>query len=230
MVIKSTHSRPIPHTHIASFVFGSANPLPNVPLLISADDPGLSLSLRDYMTLSKRFAHGLRSKGFQDGERVLLASANSVYGAVVFMGNFMAGGIFVGVQHSYDSDDVARQLLQTRPRVVLLTEAFEKRVAPSIQLMKGPEPSLFTVDEDLEGSNQCPSYPHWTQILSPEEASASFEWAQLDSSRASDSTASLIYSSYTSGNPKGVELSHHQIVAAAVHAQQLGQSTAEPDD
>ena len=125
MAIQSKISIPIPIIGIPDFVFKSRDvPLPESPLLISAEDSERFLSLSSYRDWSCRFAVGLKAYGVKLGDRVFLASHNTIYNAVVFMGAIMAGAIFVGIQATYSIEDMAKQLEQADPKVILAAEDF----------------------------------------------------------------------------------------------------------
>ena len=66
--------------------------------MIIAEDPERFLSLSSYGDRSRRFAAGLKASGVDEGDCVFLASHNTIYNTVVFMGSVMAGAIFVGIQ------------------------------------------------------------------------------------------------------------------------------------
>lgn len=124
MPILSKLSTPVPNVSIPDFVFKSRDaPLPETPLLISAEDPDRFLSLSSYRDLSCRFAAGLRASEVETGDCVFLASHNTIYNAVVFMGTIMAGAIFVGAQMTYSVEHLAMQLEQTNPKMFLGTES-----------------------------------------------------------------------------------------------------------
>ena len=212
MVIRSKFSVPVPPISIPDFVFQSRDAsLSESPLLISAEDPERFLSLSSYRDWSCRFAAGLRSSGVEEGDRVYLASHNTIYNAVVFMGTVMAGAIFVGVEAKYSVADIARQLEQTEPKVLLAAESFMPKIVEACQISSQDQKQLFSFDECLDGG-----VSHWTKLLLSEQVAQNFVWESFNSKDAAGKTASLIYSSGTSGFPKGVEMSHHQMIASVV--------------
>ena len=212
MVIQSKLSVPVPIISIPDFVFKSPDgPLPENPLLISAEDPGRFLSLSSYRDLSRRFAAGLKASGVKEGDRVFLASHNTIYNAVVFMGTVMAGAIFVGVQATYSVADVARQLKQTDPKVILATEGFMPKLVEACQVAFQERKEIHLFDESLHGSTA-----HWTKLVSFDRAAQDFIWETFNTKDAATRTASLIYSSGSTGFPKGVEMSHYQLIASIV--------------
>ena len=214
MVFQSRLSVPVPIISIPDFVFKSQDSLLSEnPLLISAEDPERFLSLSGYRDLSRRLAAGLKASGVKEGDRVLLASHNTIYYAVVFMGTVMAGAIFVGVQATYSVADVARQLEQTDPKVILATEDFMPKLVEAGQVAFQERKDIHLFDECLHGSTS-----HWTKLFSSERVAQDFIWESFSTKDAATRTASLIYSSGSTGFPKGVEMSHYQLIASIVQS------------
>ena len=212
MVIQSRISVPIPISSIPDFVFKSPEAsLPEDPLLISAEDPKRYLSLSGYRELSCRFAAELKASGVKQGDRVFLASYNTIYNAVVFMGTVMAGAIFVGAQATYSVADIARQLEQTDPEVILATDDFMPKVREAQQIASQERKDIRHFDENLHGETS-----HWTQLLIGEQEAQIFFWESFNTKDEAVKTASLIYSSGSTGSPKGVEMSHFQLIASVV--------------
>ena len=212
MVIRSKLSVPVPIVSVPDFVFNSPDaPLSESPLLISAENPERFLSLSSYRDQSRRFAAGLKASGVKEGDRVFLASHNTIYNAVVFMGTVMAGAIFAGVQATYSVADVARQLEQTVPKVILATESFMPKLVEACQVASRKSNDIYLFDECLHGG---PS--HWTKLLLTERVAQDLTWESFTSKDAAMRTASLIYSSGSTGFPKGVEISHYQMIASVM--------------
>ena len=218
MPIKSKLAVPIPTTSIPTFVFKSPTAsLPETQLIINAENPDTQyLTLSTYRSLSQRFAAGLKNAGFQIGDRVLLASPNLVYVAIVYMGTIMAGGIVVGAQATYDIHDFTNQIYQTEPRFVLVAQEFAASITEAACCAKLRKEALYHFDATLGSRTQRNGLAHWAELLADENAGHDFVWEDLDSEEAASRTASPVYSSGTSGNPKGVELTHRQIIASIV--------------
>ena len=216
MTIQSKISIPIPDIGIPDFVFKSRDaPLPESPLLISAEDSERFLSLSSYRDWSCRFAVGLKAYGVKVGDRVFLASYNTIYNAVVFMGAIMAGAIFVGIQATYSIEDMAKQLEQVDPKVILAAVDFMPKLLKASEVASRKCEKVFLFDERVYGST---SESYWTKLVADKETARDFTWESLDSRDAAARTASLIYSSGSTGFPKGVELSHYGMIASVVQA------------
>ena len=228
MPITSKLTAAIPDVSIPTYVFKSPTAsLPDTPLIISAENPDTDyLTLSSYRSLSQRFAAGLKHAGLQVGDRVLLASSNTIYSPVVFMGTVMAGGIFVGAQATYDVDDLSHQLQQTEPRFVLVGDKFANSMPEAAQRVGLPRGSLYHFDGDAGPKVGQNGLAHWTELLASDSVGHDYRWEDFSSEEATSRLASLIYSSGTSGAPKGVETTHRQQVAAV--AQQIAVAAQQP--
>ena len=216
MPITSKLTAAIPDVSIPKYVFKSPTALlPDTPLIISAESPDSEyLTLSSYRSLSQRLAAGLKHAGLQVGDRVLLASSNTVHSSVIFMGTIMAGGVFVGAQATYDVDDLSRQLQQTEPRFVLVGDKFGDSMPEAAQRIGLPRESLYQYEGDVEPKVVKSGLTHWTDLLASDSIGREYQWEDLSSEEAASCLASLIYSSGTSGAPKGVETTHRQQIAA----------------
>ena len=216
MAIQSKVSIPIPAIGIPDFVFKPRDvPLPESPLFISAEDSERFLSLSSYRDWSCRLAVGLKAYGVNVGDRVFLASRNTIYNTVVFMGAIMAGAIFVGFQATYSIEDMAKQLEQVDPKVILAAEDFMPKILKASEVASRRCEKVFLFDQRVHGST---SASHWTKLVADKETARDFTWESLNSRDAAMRTASLMYTSGSTGFPKGVEHSHYGIIASMVQA------------
>ena len=148
------------------------------------------------------------------GDRILLASSNTIHTPVIFMGTVMAGGIFVGAQSTYDTADLIFQLEQTEPRFVLVGDKFADSISDAAQRVRLPRGSLYQYEGHAKPKVVKSDLTHWTDLLASDSDGRDCLWEELSSEEATSRVASLIYTSGTSGAPKGVESTHRQLVAA----------------
>ena len=227
MPLESKLAVSVPYMSIPSFVFKSpTTPLADTPLFISAEKPDASyLTPSTYRSLSQRFAAGLRHASFHVGDRVLLASSNSIYTPIVYMGTIMAGGIFVGAQATYDTGELGTQLEQTEPRFVLAAYGKADSILEAARRVGLRREALYHFDAAIETRTPNKSLAHWAELLADAGVGRDFVWEDLDSEETASRTASLVFSSGTSGNPKGVELTHRQLIAAVLQNPRFPVST-----
>jgi acyl-CoA synthetase (AMP-forming)/AMP-acid ligase II len=144
-----------------------------------------------------RCAAGLATLGFKPGETLLMFAPNSPEWPIVALGALAAGGIVSGANPMSSAEDLAHQLRDATARIVF-TVAPLLATARRAANMCGFD-ILILSDESDEKLN-------FSTLLACPDAEPSIH---LDP----DSPATLPYSSGTTGMPKGVLLSHRNLVS-----------------
>jgi long-chain acyl-CoA synthetase len=145
----------------------------------------LEVSYQQFANLSLRMANLLAQNGVEPGDRVLLWGPNSSWWAVAYWGIIVRGAVAVPVDFMSDRvrADSIRKL--TSAKVVLQSRFKPDRLTGSPALLL--EDLQYLLEDILPAGRTVP--------VSPEN------------------TAQLIYTSGTTGNPKGVRLTHKNLVA-----------------
>ncbi len=139
----------------------------------------------------KSLAGGLTERGYGAGHRVALMSPNSPEFAVIFHGVGWAGGTLTTLNPTYTAAEVKHQLMDSGADVLFTIAAFE---ATAREGMVGTACQELVIIEDMAG---WMGVPLATQVP-----------VDLDKH-----VFALPYSSGTTGLPKGVMLSHRNLVA-----------------
>lgn len=216
---------------IPSFMFGSASADidSSSRLIIDPKRPDTHyLTLHSYREWSKRFAAGLLSAGLEAGDRVMLFSGNSIFNPIVVMGSIMAGAIYNSANPAYTPRELSHQLKDADPRFVLAAENCIDRALEAADLvgLDRNRVILFTElsmkpGDQLQWAAHASQAQHWSSLVASSDIGRSFVWEELNSPTLSDRTAILIYSSGTTGLPKGVELTHRNIIANMLQLKQI---------
>ncbi|PYH95648.1 acetyl-CoA synthetase-like protein [Aspergillus ellipticus CBS 707.79] len=216
----SKWTTPIPRCSLPRFVFGSPRrPLSNRKVLIDADHPDThSLSLAEYRLLSCRVAVGLHRLGVTPKDRVLCVTSNALCYPALLMGTVMAGGIFASGQPALNHAECYRLITFTKPAVIFASRATLPIALAAARDANHPDTRIFVFDDDLLTNSGLPEGPiaHWQTMLGSEWEGSRFWYPNITSPSDYNSTIMLLFTSGTTGSPKGVELSHRNYIASAL--------------
>src|SRR3954454_6229293 len=177
------------------------------------DRPALKLddSVVNYAVLNEgatRIAGLLKEKGLQPGDRVGIMLPNVPYFGVVYYGVLRAGGVVVPMNVLLKGREVEFYLSDSGARHLFAWHDFGE-AAEAGAAAAGAEAVLVKPGEFEELVMGAPR-------------------AEEDEPRAGDDTAVILYTSGTTGTPKGAELTHSNLVNnCLVGARDLGKITAE---
>ena len=158
-----------------------------------------------YGALARRiegFARMLADRGITIGDVVALMAPNSSAFAVAFHGILRAGATATTVNVLATAADVAKQLTDSRARLVLTAGPLHPTATEGAH-RAGLPPDRVVILEDCAVANGDEPHP----------------WAPFD---PATHLAALPYSSGTTGNPKGVMLTHRSLVANVAQIEHFG--------
>ena len=184
----------IPDVPLTPFVLERADALADEPALVDGPS-GRTLTYSQLAEEIRRFAGGLRERGFGKGDVLALYSPNLPEYAVVWHGTVFAGGIVTTVNPVYNTDELRHQLDDAGARFLVTIEPALERAQEAIQGTSVEE--IFIIGKDL---------PRGEPLA---------EQADV----ATADVVALPYSSGTTGLPKGVMLTHQNLVANLCQSQ-----------
>jgi long-chain acyl-CoA synthetase len=163
-------------------------------------------NMQTFVDRSRKLAKGLIAMGVQPGDRVGLISPNRLEWNIVDIAIQHAGAINVPIYPTISESDYQYIFNDAHIKVCFLAndELFEK---------VNPLKQKLDFLEHIYSFDQITNCDHWTQV----EAMGSDEFEdemkrRMDAVKAED-LVSLIYTSGTTGNPKGVMLTHNNIMS-----------------
>lgn len=168
-----------------------------------------SLSWRDLAEEIRRYGRALLALGLLPGERAAIMAPNSPRWAFADLGAMACGGVSVSVYHTEGSEAVLHILKDSGSRVLFL---HSRRIGAELLKRRAELPDLRQLIFLEEGLRH-------PEILSLEDFLAGgvrIPAEQLDNALSAtdgEELATLVYTSGTTGAPKGVMLSHRNILS-----------------
>ena len=182
-------------------------------IFITAPETGVSLTFGRYRRAVMQFAALLEGKGVERGERVAVVLSNGLNAAIAMLGVMSAGGVAVPVNPKLKGPEIAWLLNHSGARLVVTDLLHQSSLAGA---GLGDKPA--TVD-GCEKDNPYALYP-----VSRFEAKRAGQGDRLLPAR--DDTAMILYTSGTTGHPKGVILSHGNLLSNAGHVSEAHRLTS----
>ena len=168
----------------------------DAPRRIAMVDGERSIDYGSFRQMASGFAHHLRQAGLHAGDRVALVLPNRIEAAVAVYGIWLAGGVAVPLNAQARTRDFLPWLRHCEARFVL-HESGHRDVEQVLAQWDGtgvPMPCAIAL-EPAEALPVADGVDAWPE---PE---------------ADDTLAQLLYTSGTTGDPKGVMLSHANLAA-----------------
>lgn len=167
----------------------------------------------DYMRLSAGVACFLRSRGLKRGECVLNISENCPEWNFTDLGIMLAGGIHVPVSPSLSNGEIIYIINQTNAGIIFISGKFILR---RLQSISGETNGM----KEIVSFNKIQGTPFFGEIISDALHSSFTEMANRQRINSKpDDTATIIYTSGSTGMPKGVMLSHKNIMSGLIDTQ-----------
>jgi acyl-CoA synthetase (AMP-forming)/AMP-acid ligase II len=201
----------IPNESVAEAVLAAGRERPDAPALID----GLKGDVITHGQLAQyvdRVAANLHARGLRKGDVVAVFCPNTQWFPVVFHGIAAAGCVMSPINSLYTPDEIAFQLKDSGAKLLITISMFLDRAQAAVE--KSPVDEIVVLD-GAEG------HANLFDLLGADAPSV-----QVDIDPAND-LVTLPYSSGTTGLPKGVMLTHRNLVANVTQCLPLLKTGAE---
>jgi long-chain acyl-CoA synthetase len=169
-----------------------------------------------------RLASGLMARGFKPGDKCAILGGNSPEWAKAYLAVSFAGGINVPLDSLLSVNERHHLLASSKVKAAFVAPKFLDNFLDTPRGFPSPETVISLARETRE--NELPD-----EVIPMEEIRKSGD-AYRDGfpSVAPDDIASLIFTSGTTGSPKGVMLSHENLVSDVIGCARAMETVYEP--
>ncbi|TYR78977.1 fatty acid--CoA ligase family protein [Priestia megaterium] len=166
------------------------------------------VSYRELDAAVSIFANGLKRLGVEKGDHIALIAGNSPHFVIGLYGALRVGATVIPINPIYTSDEITYILKNGDVKVMIAVDL----LLPILEPISNQLPILEHIilceskSEQAVTQQELPSYVHtFSSILQQQDVT--YQFPQLNQ----EDTAIILYTSGTTGKPKGAMLTHHNV-------------------
>jgi long-chain acyl-CoA synthetase len=172
----------------------------------------IEYTTNDYIRIANNVSYGLLAMGIKKGDKIATITNNRPEWNFMDMGMAQIGAVHVPIHPTLTIEELVYILNHSESKLVLVSDKMLYKKLSEVKAQLPLVETIFTFNQ-VEGAN------HWMQITSTGEANAAKFEKQVEALKESiseDALLTIIYTSGTTGNPKGVMLTHKNLMSNAI--------------
>jgi len=202
----------IPELNVADYVWEHVDQFGSNQALVCGMT-GRSYTFQVAHILAKKFGSAMLRMGAKKGDVMGMVLPNIPEFPLVFLGCAGVGMPITTMNPTYRPEEIARQLDNSGAKYIVTIEMFLQNIKQASDIYKGLEKIIL-----IGGGGETPEGCVTFQELVKDEDGSFYD--QDRTCDPVDDIVALPYSSGTTGPPKGVMLTHHNLVSNLVQASQ----------
>ncbi|KAL5116307.1 hypothetical protein ACEQ8H_005765 [Pleosporales sp. CAS-2024a] len=201
----------IPKCNLLEYLFPKGKAPSDTPLWIDSEDPSHYLTPRTLLQWTKRLALGLDRIGSKPGEVVMILTPNHIFVPVAYLGIVGSKRIFSGANPAYTVSEMIHQVTNTEARFILVHPSLVETAVAAAKGAGLPAGRVFLFSDEPNAPRK--GCKDWRDFLASEMEGDRYSFPVLSEKESMTTTATVNFSSGTTGLPKGVQVSHHNLIA-----------------
>jgi 4-hydroxybenzoate-CoA ligase len=201
-------TQPRPYNAVADFV--DLNVTRGLGTKVAFTDPARALTYGELQTETYRFAHALRALGLRQESRIVLLMRDSVEYPIAFWGAIRTGIIPIPLNSLLTTEQYAYVFNDSRAAAMVISEELLDVVEPIIEHASHLR-DVVVVSPKGNAAQRCGNLPTHNFHAMLSQASAD----PIQAATVSDEIAFWLYSSGSTGGPKGVKHVHTSLIGIA---------------
>ncbi|KAH6890564.1 hypothetical protein B0T10DRAFT_486188 [Thelonectria olida] len=197
----------IPDVDLWSYYFDRKLDFPETHPILVDGDTKRSYTFAQTRDLSAQFGQGLKHVfKWKRGDVLGFFTPNNIDTVVVNLGVIWAGGVASPANPTYTAEELAHQLKDSKARALVTQKPFLETARKAAGIAGVPLENIILIGDERDDDG---GVVHWLNVT-PKGAWITPKKPHID---PKNDLVYLVYSSGTTGLPKGVQLTHYNMVA-----------------